>query len=299
MPINKKITKAVVDAAVYDGAVRPLPNGRTAYGRHVIWDTEIKGFGVRVNPGGTKTYVYSYRNKWGKPRLKTIGKHGNITAEQARRMAKREAAAVVDGDDPLAERQAARNAPTVAEYFEAHYFKLHAVPGKLEAKTVQEQRYAIDKHVVSRFGDLPLPALGPEHVSRMHAEMAATPYAANRTLIYLSGALNLAERWGLRPEGSNPCADVTKYPEKGRKRTAGKDELARLAAALRTMEERAPLSPRANHRLYRQTAVAAIRLWLLTGARRGQVLKAKRTDYDRARGILWVEPKSNAASWPG
>ena len=67
-----KITKRVVDAAV------PKPD------RYIIWDEEIKGFGLLVMPSGIKSYFYQYRTAEGRQRRAMIGKHGEWTPPEAR-----------------------------------------------------------------------------------------------------------------------------------------------------------------------------------------------------------------------
>jgi Arm DNA-binding domain len=100
-----KITKRTVDAAA-------LPD--KAEGDRFLWDTELKGFGLRIKPSGVKSYVLKYRIGSLTKRL-TIGKHGPLwTAEDARRQALDLLRSVKDGRDPSAEKSEAREALTVA-----------------------------------------------------------------------------------------------------------------------------------------------------------------------------------------
>ena len=72
-----KITKRTVDALE--------PRDR----EHVLWDGEIKGFGVRVRPSGRKTYIVKYRDR-GRAVKVTIGPHGAISPAAARARAARD-----------------------------------------------------------------------------------------------------------------------------------------------------------------------------------------------------------------
>ena len=81
----------------------------------LIWDSDLKGFGLRVKPTGVKSYLIQYRDAQGRSKRVTIGQHGRITCEQARDEAKRKLAAVTLGADPRAERDARRLAPTLSQ----------------------------------------------------------------------------------------------------------------------------------------------------------------------------------------
>ncbi|HUF71199.1 MAG TPA: Arm DNA-binding domain-containing protein, partial [Longimicrobiales bacterium] len=95
-PLRRKLTKAVCTAAKYAGD----PNGSAAR-RHVIWDTELKGFGLRVFPSGVKVFVFSYRDPAARrKRLLTLGRFGALTVDQARKQARSEHVKVSAGIDP-------------------------------------------------------------------------------------------------------------------------------------------------------------------------------------------------------
>jgi integrase len=93
--------------------------------------------------------------------------------------------------------------------------------------------------------------------------MRERPTAANRVLALLSKMMNLAERWGLRPDGSNPCRHVERYRETKRERYLSEAELARLGAALAAAEQTGAEEPE---------VVAALRLLVFTGCRMGEIL---------------------------
>ena len=103
-----KITKRIVDAA------------EPKAGRYIIWDTDIKGFGLLVLPSGVKCYLYRYRTPEGEDRRPTIGKHGALTPDEARAKAEEMRQAVFGGGDPLKEKRERREAATVAEVLDAY-----------------------------------------------------------------------------------------------------------------------------------------------------------------------------------
>jgi Arm DNA-binding domain len=103
-----KITKRVVDAA------------SPRLDRYFIWDSELRGFGLLVMPSGIKSYFYNYRNAEGRERRATIGKHGEWTPTQARAKAEDYREAVRAGRDPLADKRALKEAPTVGDILDAY-----------------------------------------------------------------------------------------------------------------------------------------------------------------------------------
>ena len=124
-----------------------------------------------------------------------------------------------------------------------------------------------------------VPAMGRKRVrdvtradmSRLHHEQRSTPYAANRTLAVLSKMFALAEKWGERPDGSNPCRHVEKYAEHKRERMLSAEEFGRLADALKA-SDRSPYP------------LAAIKLLVFTGARLSEILGLKWEWIDFERG---------------
>src|SRR5215212_12154528 len=142
--MRDKITKRAVDA------LKPGPGGAEA----VLWDTEVKGFGVRVQRGGSRSYIVHYRVGTGRAaplRKLTIGKHGAPwTPEQARGEARRLLGMVEGGADPAAAKIARKEAPTVADL--AERFLAEHAEAKRKASTATEYRRLLDRII--------LPALG-------------------------------------------------------------------------------------------------------------------------------------------
>src|SRR6266700_3719392 len=230
----------------------------------VLWDTELKGFGVRVQRGGAKSYVLHYRVGTGRGaplRKLTIGRHGSPwTPETARKEAKTLLGMIEDGADPAADKMARREAPTIAEL--AERFLAEHADAKRKGSTAAEYRRLLDKIILPALGKRKVADVTRADVTKLHHANRATPYQANRVLAVLSKMLNLAERWGLRPDGSNPCRHVEKFAERKRERMLSPAELARLGDSL-AAHDGAPY------------AVAAVKLLVFTGARLGEVLGLK------------------------
>ena len=197
------------------------------------WDSEIKGFGVRIMPSGTKTYQVQYR-KGGRTRRASIGRHGNITADQARNRAKEIMGELSKGENPVEEIAQHRRAPIVAALCE-RFFTDH-VQHRCKASTQSEYRRAIDLFINPAIGNFKVVDVERRDVSELHHKMRDKPYQANRVLGVLSKMFNLAEVWGLRPDGSNPCRHVPKYREEKRERFLSQYELQRLGQTLAEAE---------------------------------------------------------------
>ena len=165
---------------------------------------------MRVYASGVKVYIVQTRAN-GKSVRVTIGRHGVISADQARRRAVQIINRIKAGEEPVPMPLPARLAggPTVADlavrYMEEHV-EVRCKPG-----TVGLARAVIDKYILPAFGKLPLAAVEREQVSALHGRLYDVPYAANWAVVILSRMYNMAEAWGMVPEGTNPCRSVVRY----------------------------------------------------------------------------------------
>ena len=176
----------------------------------VFWDRDLPGFGVRVYASGTKMYVVQSRAD-GKSVRVTVGRHGVITADEARRRAARIVNRIKAGEDPVAEPLPARLAggPTVAD-LAARYMEEH-VAVRCKGSTADGIRKLVDKHILSAFGRLPLLAVERERIVAFHARLSGVPYAANRAVAVLSRMYRMATSWGMVPDGTNPCRGCASF----------------------------------------------------------------------------------------
>jgi integrase len=266
-----KITKRLVEAA----EVREKD--------YIIFDGEIPGFGIRVLPSGKRSYLVQYR-VGRKFRRMSLGLHGILTAEKARAKAINVLAQVGEGQDPAGARRLARDDLTVDELgrrvIEEHAL-LHCKP-----RTVDGYRYYLKAYIHDRIGHLRVGEISRADIARFHHDLRFAPVQANRCLQFLSKAFNLAEVWGLRPDGSNPCRHVAKYPEKKRERFLDAAELRRVGMVLREMETEGIELP---------SAILAVRLLVLTGCRLNEIMTLKWEHVDFSECVLRLPDSKTGA----
>lgn len=224
----------------------------------VIWDVVVPGLHLRALQT-SKAYYLFYRTKAGVARKPKIGDVTVVSLQQAREIARAHLSEVASGGDPMAARSKSRAEPTVAEFFERCY-REHW----MRTKDHLNIRRLFDAHVAPRIGHHRMRALCYDDILRVHSAMQATPYQANRTLAVISKMLNLAERYGERDIGSNPCQHISRYPELSRRRFAGPAELAAIG---QQMDLRFKDNPH---------NVTYIALLLFTGMRPSEVAAARR-----------------------
>lgn len=251
-----KISKRAVDAA------EP--------GRH--YDDSLPGFGLYVGPSGAKSYFFEYRPGRGRAvakRRMTIGKHGVLTPDLARKEALRLAGIVAAGGDPLADRQ--QPGETVAALMALWLAEIEATR---KPKTLADYRWLVDRHVLPAIGRKDVRGVDRSTIARLHHALRDRPYLGNYVVRMLGSFFTWCERRGYRQASSNPARLVSRYREQGRERFLSPRELHRLGRALRAAE-RAGINP---------LTIAAVRLLLLTGARLNEILTLRWHEIDFAAG---------------
>lgn len=246
-----KLTKRLVDAAEVRGA------------EYFIWDDDIHGLGLRILPSGRKGYVVQYRVGRRSRRI-SLGASTVVTCEQARNRAIGIIAAARTGEDPAAERDAGRRAISVREL--AERFDREHIAIRIKASTANEYRRNLRRFILPALGQLSVTEVTRADVAKFHHDLRHIPYQANRCLEVVSKMFNLAEMWGLRPDGSNPRKHIRKYPEEKRQRFLSAAELRRVGEVLREME---------CERIELPSAILAVRLLIFTGCRLNEIMTLK------------------------
>ena len=255
----------------------------------LVWDRLLPGFAVRVYPSGTRTYIAQTRGPNGARRV-TLGRHGRINATEARRRAWQAIARIKAGQEPLPEHSVSRRAagPRLADMaarYMDEYVAVHCKPGTLRLRST-----AIYRHILPSLGKRRIAAVRRRHVLALQQRMANTPVQANNVIITLSQIYNKAQDWGVVPEGTNPCRHVELYRQRKRERFLTEAEFQRLGRVLDDAAQSGGATPE---------AIAAIRLLILTGCRRNEVLGLHWEDVDlEARELSLRDSKTGPRTVP-
>ena len=244
-----------------------------ASGNRIVYDEEVKGFGVRITKAGAKAFILNYR-AGGRERRITIGSHPDWKVGAAREYAKELKKRIDRGEDPMGERHEERAAPTVADL--ANRFELEHL-AKRRPATQADYKSILRLYIRPQLGATRVAAVRHSDVEKLHRGIAKTaPYRANRTVAVLSKMMALAVKWEMRAD--NPVPGIERAPEEKRERFLTPAEIGRLAEVLATHKEKASCN--------------AIRLLLLTGARRGEMLSARWSEIDLEVGA-WLKPSAH------
>ena len=244
------------------GRVDALKPRRSAYD---VRDRDLKGFGVRVLPSGTKRYFIHSQHD-GRRIWKIIGQGGDFGVDEARERARVLLGSIRKGSDDEA------SADTPFETVAEEVFRSYARNWK--ASTLKVNQSYFRNQILPWFEGRPIGGIGARDVRQWYASLHETPVAADRSAPILSVIMRQAEVYGYRPEGTNPCAGIRRYRRQGRERFLSTVEVNRLGEVLARLEDDHP------------QAVAITRLLLLTGCRKGEIITLKWRYYREGKLFL-------------
>lgn len=257
-----KLTKTLIDGMAFEG--------KDSSQADIRFDDALPGFGVRVWPSGKKTFVVRYRFQ-GRRRYLTLGQYGVLTLQQAREMAQKRLAEVLNGKDPLEERQRGNRGKTFGE-FAAEYMERHGA----FKRDMRMDETRLRLYLLPALKATKLEAIRRTDIAAIHARVGKTyPGAANRMLSLVSKMFNLAVDWGYVDEGfPNPAKRIARFPEHARDRYVKHEEMPRFLESLEA-------EPNPYLR-------ALFWMYLLVGLRKSELRTLKWTDVDLSQKSLRI-----------
>jgi integrase len=270
---------------------------------YIRYDQSPPGFGVRVTPAGSKTWVFDYRPGGGRrasTRRMTLGRIDALPYAKARKAAERLYHRTRLGEDPAGARDSARAVPTLDTVID-RYMREEITPARKPLTAALYAQY-FRNHVSPALGRKQATALAYSDIAKLHRAIggAGAEVTANRVVSLIGSLYNWAGKAGEVPRGTNPARDVTRFREQARTRYLSEDEIRRLGEALERGEnEGFPLEvdlskptskhvPKNGRTRISPYAAGAIRLLLLTGCRLNEILSLRWNDVDFERALLML-----------
>lgn len=271
-----KLTKSAVDAA--------QPQAQAIELR----DTLVPGFLCKITPAGRKVFMLQYRTNAGERRKPALGLFGELTVEQARSLAQEWLAQVRRGGDPAADKAEARQAPTVEELckkFMEDYSKKRNKPS-----TRVGYQGVINRCIVPLLGRKKVHDVKRPDVAGLMEKLSYKQTEANKAFSILRKMFNMAEVWGYRPDGTNPCRHVPMFPAGKSTHLISDDDMGKLFRQLDKIEAEG---------LENYVIPLAIRLQFEFAARRSEIvtLEWEWVDLENRR-VVWPDSKTGGMSKP-
>jgi len=268
MPIGR-ISKRSVEA------LSPDPT-RDVYLR----DDLVKGFLVKVTRTGTRGYHFEYKNHARKTRRILLGKHGEVTAEAARRQARHFANIRRAGDDPAQPRTDHRKAKTVGEVADRWLEQVGVVR---KQKTLRDYRGWVNREIRPRLGDFKVTDVVLEDLEKIRKELQNKKVTFNRTYACLNALFNFAIKRGWAK--TNPCLGLTKFDEDRVVHFFSKQDLQRLKVVLTDHEQKGNCPG----------GIDAVKLLALTGCRLNEILQLRWTQVSFNKELLELPDSKTGA----
>lgn len=287
-----KLTKRVVDGLESNGAKHGT----------LFWDSELKGFGIRVFSTGLKTFVVKFRARSGRQRWLKIGTFGAMTVEQARDRAKVELAKVIGGEDPADDRDQLRSAASMAQLCD--YYLTAADKGLVlgrkgtpkKTRTIVTDRSRISAHIKPLLGQLKAREVSRQDIESFKTAVVIGKSARDQKLGPRSrsivrggkgaltrtlGLLGAIFAWG-QENGfveTNPVRGVKRFADTQKKAMLTAQQYRALALALEHLKQKQNTNGEAMHSA---VGLAAIQFIALSGVRRGE-----------CEHLQWIEVDTN------
>ncbi|KVS21918.1 tyrosine-type recombinase/integrase [Burkholderia vietnamiensis] len=271
-----KLTKSAVDAA--------QPQAQAVELR----DTLVPGFLCKITPSGRKVFMLQYRTNAGERRKPALGQYGELTVEQARSLAQEWLAQVRRGGDPAADKAEARKAPTIEELckkFMEDYSKKRNKPS-----TQAGYQGVINRNIIPLLGRRKVQDVKRPDIASLMEKLSYKQTEANKVFSVLRKMFNMAEVWGYRPDGTNPCRHVPMFPAGKSTHLISDEDMGKLFRQLDKIEAEG---------LENYVIPLAIRLQFEFAGRRSEIVSLEWEWIDlENRRVVWPDSKTGGMSKP-
>ncbi|WP_059410506.1 tyrosine-type recombinase/integrase [Cupriavidus basilensis] len=271
-----KLTKSAVDAA--------QPQAEAVELR----DTLVPGFLCKITPAGRKVFMLQYRTNAGERRKPSLGLYGELTVEQARSLAQEWLAQVRRGGDPAAEKAEARQAPTVEELCTKFMEDYSKKRNKLSTQAGYQA--VINRNIIPLLGRKKVQDVKRPDIAGLMEKLSYKQTEANKVFSVLRKMFNMAEVWGYRPDGTNPCRHVPMFPAGKSTHLISDEEMGSLFRQLDKIE---------SDGLESYVIPLGIRLQFEFAGRRSEIIALEWDWVDlQNRRVVWPDSKTGGMSKP-
>jgi len=271
-----KLTKSAVDAA------QPQAEAVELRG------TLVPGFLCKITPAGRKVFMLQYRTNAGERRKPSLGLYGELTVEQARSLAQEWLAQVRRGGDPAAEKAEARQAPTVKELCTKFMEDYSKKRNKLSTQAGYQA--VINRNIIPLLGRKKVQDVKRPEIAGLMEKLSYKQTEANKVFSVLRKMFNMAEVWGYRPDGTNPCRHVPMFPAGKSTHLISDEEMGNLFRQLDKIE---------SEGLENYVIPLGIRLQFEFAGRRSEIIALEWNWVDlQNRRVVWPDSKTGGMSKP-
>ena len=271
-----QLTKSAVDAA--------QPQAEAVELR----DTLVPGFLCKITPAGRKVFMLQYRTNAGERRKPSLGLYGELTVEQARSLAQEWLAQVRRGGDPAAEKAEARQAPTVKELCTKFMEDYSKKRNKLSTQAGYQA--VINRNIIPLLGRKKVQDVKRPDIAGLMEKLSYKQTEANKVFSVLRKMFNMAEVWGYRPDGTNPCRHVPMVPAGKSTHLISDEEMGDLFRQLDKIE---------SEGLENYVIPLGIRLQFEFAGRRSEIIALEWDWVDlQNRRVVWPDSKTGGMSKP-
>lgn len=251
-------------------------------------DTVVPGFLCKITSTGRRVFMLQYRTNSGQPRKPSLGLYGELTVEQARVKAQDWLAEVRRGGDPGGAKAEARKAPTMAELCKKFMEDYSKKRNKLSTQAGYQA--VINRNIIPLLGRKKVQDVKRPEIAGLMEKLSYKQTEANKVFSVLRKMFNMAEVWGYRPDGTNPCRHVPMFPAGKSTHLISDEEMGNLFRQLDKIE---------SEGLENYVIPLGIRLQFEFAGRRSEIIALEWNWVDlQNRRVVWPDSKTGGMSKP-